>query len=81
MLYYTGIHCPDCKSSFVAEIHDIPKPPIEAAAEKLSPAAIVEETPIYANTPPKVASQTTANIDVANDANSIGKSIACVLVS
>nr|XP_014090536.2 uncharacterized protein LOC106617692 isoform X3 [Bactrocera oleae] len=66
-----GIHCPDCKSSFVAEIHDIPKPPIEAAAEKLSPAAIVEETPIYANTPPKVASQTTANIDVANDANSI----------
>nr|XP_014090535.2 uncharacterized protein LOC106617692 isoform X2 [Bactrocera oleae] len=67
-----GIHCPDCKSSFVAEIHDIPKPPIEAAAEKLSPAAIVEETPIYANTPPKVASQTTANIDVANDANSIG---------
>ncbi|XP_039948966.1 uncharacterized protein LOC120767218 isoform X2 [Bactrocera tryoni] len=67
-----AIHCPDCKSSFVAEIHDIPKPPLEAAAEKLSPAAIVEETPIYANTPPKVASKATANIDVANDTNSIG---------
>ncbi|XP_054082594.1 uncharacterized protein Stk11ip_0 isoform X4 [Zeugodacus cucurbitae] len=66
-----AIHCPDCKSSFVAEIHDIPKPTIEPATEKLSPAAIVEETPLYTNTPPKATTGVTASIDVAIDTNSI----------
>uniref|UniRef100_A0A0A1X2V1 Serine/threonine-protein kinase 11-interacting protein n=2 Tax=Zeugodacus cucurbitae TaxID=28588 RepID=A0A0A1X2V1_ZEUCU len=68
-----AIHCPDCKSSFVAEIHDIPKPTIEPATEKLSPAAIVEETPLYTNTPPKATTGVTASIDVAIDTNSIVK--------
>ncbi|XP_004533912.1 uncharacterized protein LOC101448579 isoform X1 [Ceratitis capitata] len=51
--HHQDIHCPDCKSSFVAEIHDIPKPKMDLVAEKLSPAAIVEETtPLSTNTPP-----------------------------
>ncbi|XP_075149395.1 uncharacterized protein LOC142223398 isoform X2 [Haematobia irritans] len=43
------IRCPDCKSTFIAEIHEIPKSLEKAATtslvDKLSPASIVEELP------------------------------------
>ncbi|XP_036345886.1 uncharacterized protein LOC118755144 isoform X2 [Rhagoletis pomonella] len=72
------VHCPYCKSTFVAEVHDIPKLQPEATSEKLSPAAIVdEETPISSGTPPKCQqshNNVASNIEVVsvNDTNSIG---------
>ncbi|CAD6996823.1 unnamed protein product [Ceratitis capitata] len=72
------------QSSFVAEIHDIPKPKMDLVAEKLSPAAIVEETTLLStNTPPtsravtklQYSGASLANITTAgsneNDTNSI----------
>ncbi|XP_061396733.1 dynein axonemal assembly factor 1 homolog [Musca vetustissima] len=66
------IRCPDCKSCFVAEIHVIPKS-LEKSnilMDKLSPASIVEELPTSI-VPLNV--QDVANIEVADDTNSIGK--------
>ncbi|XP_053961303.1 uncharacterized protein LOC128865206 isoform X1 [Anastrepha ludens] len=76
MPQYQEIFCPYCKSSFVAEIHDIPKPQPEAAAERLSPAAIVEEESPFNISTPSILQQysnAASNIDVVNvnDTNSI----------
>ncbi|KAM7353334.1 uncharacterized protein ACRADG_005432 isoform 2-T3 [Cochliomyia hominivorax] len=69
------IRCPDCKSCFVAEIHDIPKSLEKAGlVDKLSPASIVEELPssvIALNLQQPLVSISNS-IEVAEESNSIG---------
>ncbi|XP_065358228.1 uncharacterized protein LOC135952286 isoform X2 [Calliphora vicina] len=69
------IRCPDCKSCFVAEIHDIPKS-LEKAnlVDKLSPASIVEELPtsIVPLTLQQPLTSLSNSIEVAEETNSIG---------
>lgn len=71
MSFFLEIRCPDCKSKFVAEIHDIPKSLEKASGltAKLSPAAIVEELPAFV-APLNV--QDAVDVEVAEDSNSIG---------
>lgn len=74
--FISEIRCPDCKSSFVAEIHDIPKS-LEKAnlVDKLSPASIVEELPtsIVPLTLQQPLTSLSNSIEVAEETNSIGK--------
>ncbi|XP_023296483.2 uncharacterized protein LOC111679191 isoform X2 [Lucilia cuprina] len=69
------IRCPDCKSCFVAEIHEIPKS-LEKTnlVDKLSPASIVEELPTSI-APLSIQQPLTSlsnSIEVAEETNSIG---------
>lgn len=70
---FTELRCPDCRSLFVAEVNDecgsLDKPKVAAVEPKLSPALIVEESPV--NTPLSVMSK--------EDNQSIGKFLASLL--
>lgn len=73
ILFCTELRCPDCRSLFVAEVTDecgsLDKPKVATVEPKLSPALIVEESPV--NTPPTVQAK--------EDDQSIGKYLASLL--
>uniref|UniRef100_A0A1A9UWT1 LIP1 domain-containing protein n=1 Tax=Glossina austeni TaxID=7395 RepID=A0A1A9UWT1_GLOAU len=73
---FSEIRCPDCKSTFVAEIHELSKSLDKPKyTERLSPAAdIVKELPNAIITPPIVEQESypVANEEPTDDDNSIG---------
>uniref|UniRef100_A0A1A9WES2 LIP1 domain-containing protein n=1 Tax=Glossina brevipalpis TaxID=37001 RepID=A0A1A9WES2_9MUSC len=72
----TEIHCPDCKSAFVAEIHELSRSLEKSrCTEKLSPAAdIVKDLPAAIITPLLVEEENSlvTNDERTDDDNSIG---------
>ncbi|XP_023174986.2 serine/threonine-protein kinase 11-interacting protein isoform X2 [Drosophila hydei] len=71
------LRCPDCRSLFVAEVTDecgsLDKPKVATVEPKLSPALIVEESPV--NTPPTV--QAKEDDQSIGSANSLNESSSC----
>ncbi|XP_030240156.1 uncharacterized protein LOC115562564 isoform X4 [Drosophila navojoa] len=69
------LRCPDCRSLFVAEVNDecgsLDKPKVAAVEPKLSPALVVEESPV--DTPLNVLSKE----DNQSSANSLNESSSC----
>ncbi|XP_030240155.1 uncharacterized protein LOC115562564 isoform X3 [Drosophila navojoa] len=71
------LRCPDCRSLFVAEVNDecgsLDKPKVAAVEPKLSPALVVEESPV--DTPLNVLSK--EDNQSIGSANSLNESSSC----
>lgn len=61
--FFAELRCPDCRSVFVAEVDELSRSLDKPKEPKLSPAHIVEESPV--NTPLMIQSR--------EDSQSIGK--------